>query len=80
MTVGNERDDYASYLLRLRRSERNEQRTWRASLESTHDGQRLEFSSLEALVAFLKDRFGRREGGDAAGQEGPEHGMSSRHS
>jgi hypothetical protein len=80
MTVGNERDDYASYLLRLRRSDRNGQPTWRASLESTHDGQRLQFNSLEALVAFLKDRFGQRVGGDAAGREGPEHGMSSRHS
>jgi hypothetical protein len=71
VTVGNERDDYASFLLRLRRSDRNGQPTWRASLESTHDGQRLEFSNLEALVAFLKDRFSRRAGSAAEKEECP---------
>jgi hypothetical protein len=56
--VVQERDDYASYMLRLRRSDRDGQPTWRASLESTRDGQRVDFGSVEALIAFLADRFG----------------------
>jgi hypothetical protein len=60
-TMGKERDDYASYLLRLRRSDRNGQPTWRASLESTRDGERLEFSSVEALLAYLDTQFGQAE-------------------
>jgi hypothetical protein len=54
-----EREDYVSYLLRLRLSDQDGQPTWRASLESTRDGQRTDFCSVEELVAFLTDRFGR---------------------
>jgi hypothetical protein len=32
---------------------------WRASLESTADGQRLEFGSMAALIGFLKERYGQ---------------------
>jgi hypothetical protein len=53
--------DYASYLLRLIKSDRQGQPAWRASLESTRDGERLEFAGLEALVAFLIARFGSTE-------------------
>ena len=56
--MAKERDDYASYLLRLRRSDQDGQPTWRASLESTRDGQRTDFRSVEELIAFLRDRFG----------------------
>jgi len=66
--MGHKQDDYASYLLRLRRSDRDGQRTWRASLESTLDGQRIEFASVEALVAFLSARFGS-SARDNAGEE-----------
>jgi hypothetical protein len=52
--------DYASYLLRLWRAEEDERLVWRASLESTVDGQRLNFASLEALVVFLGAQFGPR--------------------
>jgi hypothetical protein len=69
MAVSNQEDDYASYLLRLKRSDRNGRPTWRASMESTLDGQRLEFSGLEALVAFLEERFGRRGGAEASNKE-----------
>ncbi|MBL7202018.1 MAG: hypothetical protein ISS56_17910 [Anaerolineae bacterium] len=55
--MGKERDDYASYLLRLRRSDRNGRPTWRASLESTLDGQRTDFANVEELIAFLTARF-----------------------
>jgi hypothetical protein len=61
--MGHKRDDYASYLLRLRRSDQDGLLTWRASLESTRDGQRIEFASVEALVAFLSARFGSSPGG-----------------
>ena len=71
-----EREDYASYLLRLRRSNRDGQSIWRASLESTRDGQRLEFASVEALVAFLIAHFGSMPGG-AAGQDGEQQDLQT---
>ena len=48
---------YSSYLLRLWMSEENEQPIWRASLESTHTGQRRNFSDVRALVEFLETEF-----------------------
>jgi hypothetical protein len=68
--MSNVESDYAAYLLRLRRSDEGGQVIWRASLESAHDASRLEFGNLEALITFLRDRFGRaeqageRKGGD----------------
>jgi hypothetical protein len=59
--MASEQDDYASYasyLLRLWKSDQAGQPTWRASLESASDGQKVNFASLEALLAFLNDRFG----------------------
>lgn len=53
-----EQCDYASYLLRLWKAQRDGQTIWRASLECTQDGQRLNFPSLEALIAFLESRSG----------------------
>jgi len=38
-------------------SEENEQPIWRASLESTHTGQRRNFSDVRALVEFLETEF-----------------------
>ena len=64
-----EPDNYASYLLRLRRSDRAGQPIWRASLESTRDGQRLEFGSVEALIAFLSARYGSAHPGAADGAQ-----------
>jgi hypothetical protein len=75
--MGREPNNYASYLLRLRRSDRDGQLTWRASLESTRDGQRIEFASVEALVAFLVARFGSTPPG-AAGGEGAEREENTR--
>jgi hypothetical protein len=66
--MGQKRDDYASYLLRLRRSDRDGQLTWRASLEGTLDGQRIEFASVEALVTFLSARFGSSPHDTAGGE------------
>jgi len=55
-----EQRDYASYLLRLMKSDRDGH-AWRASLESTTDRQRLEFSSVAALIAFLREQYGQTD-------------------
>ena len=50
---------YFSYLLRVWLEGDRDQPTWRASLEDTHSGERVGFSSLETLCQFLdqKTRF-----------------------
>jgi hypothetical protein len=69
--VSEEESDYAAYLLRLRRSDQAGQPIWRASLENAHDARRQDFANLEALIAFLRERFGQvkpdddRKRGDA---------------
>jgi hypothetical protein len=55
--MAREQLNYASYLLRLWRTEEDGRLVWRASLESTGDGQRLNFSGLEALIVFLETQF-----------------------
>jgi len=64
-----EQDDYASYLLRLTKSDRDGH-AWRASLESTADGQWLEFGSVAALIAFLRERYGQTDEGVSSRGEG----------
>ena len=59
--VSEEETDYAAYLLRLRRSDQAGHPTWRASLESTRDARRLDFANLDALIVFLRGRFGQVE-------------------
>jgi len=51
-------DDYQSYLLRLWRAPNRHNMAWRASLEDPHTGERRGFASLDALVAFLRERTG----------------------
>jgi len=53
-----EQPDYASYLLRLWKSNELGNATWRASLESTTEGRRYNFAHVEALITFLLNRFG----------------------
>jgi hypothetical protein len=72
--MSSEQVNYLSYLLRLRRSDREGRPVWRASLESTRDGQRLGFASVEGLVAFLIARFGATQP-DSAETEGEEPGQ-----
>lgn len=55
--MAREHFDYASYLLRFWRTEEDGQLVWRASLESTLDGQRLNFPNPEALMVFLETQF-----------------------
>jgi hypothetical protein len=57
-SMAQEQRDYTSYLLRLWRSGKDEKSVWRASLQSTHNGPRLNFPDLESLVEFLKVRYG----------------------
>ena len=46
-----EQSDYLSYLLRLWQVS-EEETTWRASLESSHTGERKGFASLDDLFDF----------------------------
>lgn len=55
-------DHYVSYLLRLWKFEGEGQDTWRATLECTRTGEQIHFT-LEALLAFLGERFGPVESG-----------------
>jgi hypothetical protein len=53
-----EHSDYASYLLRLWKSNELGHATWRASLESMSEGRRYNFAHVEDLITFLLERFG----------------------
>jgi hypothetical protein len=55
---------YFAYLLRLWSVQEEEVVVWRASLESPQTGERLGFSTLARLFAFLEDQTGRRHNGD----------------
>ncbi len=46
--------DYISYLLRLWRANDLGPPVWRVSLEDPHSGERLGFTDLDSLFAFLK--------------------------
>jgi hypothetical protein len=52
-----EEADYASYLLRLRRSKRNNRVVWQVSLESTRTGEINHFANLAELLTYLNDHF-----------------------
>lgn len=49
---------YVSFLLRLRRIESQDHRTWVASMQSTATGESQTFSTVAALVEFLEAEFG----------------------
>ena len=48
--------DYLSYLLRLWRESDGEVPAWRASLKSSHTGEKVGFGSLEELFEFLRSQ------------------------
>jgi len=48
---------YCAYLLRCWHSSEEERLVWRASLEDPHTGERIGFATLDAAVAFLRDRI-----------------------
>ncbi len=53
-----EQPDYASYLLRLWKSNEHGSAVWRASLEPTAEGRRYNFAHVEDLIAYLLQHFG----------------------
>jgi hypothetical protein len=55
--MAKEQPDYLSYLLRLWRAS-EEKAVWRASLESSHTGERKSFASLDDLFDFLQKQTG----------------------
>jgi len=57
-SMGKERSDYISYLLRVWQTSSEGKAAWRASLESPHTGERIGFASLDKLCAFLRQQTG----------------------
>lgn len=55
---------YHSHLLRLWREDRNEERIWRASLESAQTREQHNFATLEELIAFLRGLCAESAGPD----------------
>jgi hypothetical protein len=53
-------DEYASYLLRLYKSERQGREAWRASLENARTGER-QYFHLEDLLHFLRAKYEEKE-------------------
>ena len=55
VTMSNPPERYKAYLLRMWQSYRDGQPVFRAFLESIHTDERCNFSSLEALITFLRN-------------------------
>jgi len=64
--MAKEQPDYLSYLLRLWRVSDEEKAIWRASLESSHTGERKGFASLDDLFTFLEKETGHVAPGQTA--------------
>ena len=62
--MGEKREDYLAYLLRIWRIPDREEGGWLASLENVNTRRRLGFVSLDALFAFLRKQCETRVGGD----------------
>ena len=50
--------NYLAYMLRLWQVSSDGEPIWRASLESSHSGERRGFANLELLFAFLGEKTG----------------------
>jgi hypothetical protein len=61
-----QKPQYYSYLLRMWVSGEKGQTEWRVQLQDARTGERLGFSSLERLFAFLEDQGGQLPGDDLA--------------
>jgi hypothetical protein len=76
--VKSEKCRYSSYLLRLWPVEEHGNLVWRASLQSSHTGERWGFANLDALLSFLGQRTARtchsgtRKVGDRGQEETPQ--------
>jgi hypothetical protein len=53
-----EQPGYLAYMLRMWRVDTEEGTVWRASVESSHTGERHGFANLELLFAFLEEKTG----------------------
>ncbi len=62
------RNDYASYLLRVWQVESDGKRTWRASLENVHTGERHGFASIEMMFTFLQEQMHGQTNYDVSAQ------------
>ena len=56
---------YYSYLIRIWETQTNDQPTWRASLECPCLKERVGFSDIEGLFAFIKEDLGWDDSDDA---------------
>jgi hypothetical protein len=54
-------EDYASYLLRFYRVQGVTGVIWAASIQSTATGELRRFASLETLIRFFREEFGKDE-------------------
>ena len=54
--MSEEKQRYLSFLLRLWPVKENEHTVWRASLESSHTGERWGFADVGALCTFLREQ------------------------
>jgi hypothetical protein len=64
ISVIQKQQGYMSYLLRLWQIQGNQNPIWCASLENPHTGERLTFTSLPRLFAFLQDQCTGQERGE----------------
>ena len=58
-SVSNNRSRFLSYLLRLLSADREGNPAWRASLQSPHATERLNFADLAALMSYLEEQLGQ---------------------
>lgn len=63
-----EQRDYLSYLLRLWKESDGARPVWRASLKSSHTGEKVGFGSLEEMYEFLRRETGTLSGADGCGR------------
>ena len=68
--MSEEKQRYHSFLLRLWQVKENEHTTWRASLESSHTGERWGFAGLDAVCAFLRRRISEAPGSSGEAEAG----------
>ena len=63
--MNRETHHYYSYLIRIWEVHTNDEQTWRASLERPGLKERIGFSNIDELFAFIKKDVGRKDSDDA---------------
>ena len=77
VTMDNPPERYKAYLVRMWQAYRYGQWVFRASLESIHTGEHCNFSSLEALIAFLRNEALERSTDEIDKNDGSNRDMLS---